>query len=225
MAKKPAKKTQTIRVRQHTMRVPVSKKNPTGKTIRRAHNRNIQFLTKEDLQKIFAGYNRSKIQFPTAGKLEAKNADLYDELIAIWCDYFNKLFPPTPPEAPLDPDVIKALISSESDFRLDPPNPKAIGIAQITPQTWKLIQDADGELKDHIFSGILKRDLKDPAVAIPVATRWLIQKRNLARSKLGRAPTPEEFILEYKGLLKSDSAYKDNALAKFRGEYDALKKR
>jgi soluble lytic murein transglycosylase-like protein len=162
-----------------------------------------------------------KITFPASKKLEHKNSDKYDELIAVWTDYFNKKFEANPP---LDPDVVKALIASESGFREDPPENKiAFGIAQITPETFKAIQDPKGEVKDFIFNDIRKKDLKDPNINIPMAVRWLHRKKRLAEGKLGRPATAEEIILEYKGLLKSKSDEKRRALKNFRENYDKLK--
>ncbi len=121
------------------------------------------------------------------------------------------------------PNVVKAMISSESDFKLDPPgNPKATGIAQITPETLKALQDPAGEVKDFIFKNIRKNDLKNPDIAIPMAIRWLSRKKRLAEGKLGRAANAEEIILEYKGLLKSNSKFKGKAIEKFRKEYGQL---
>lgn len=89
----------------------------------------------------------------------------------MWTDYFNKKFNSNPP---LDPDVVKALIASESGFRLDPKENKiAFGIAQITKPTFKILQAPDGETKDFIFKKIRQKDLKDPNIAIPLAVRWL----------------------------------------------------
>lgn len=92
--------------------------------------------------------------------------------------------------------------------RLNPKNPGAIGIAQITKETLQIIQDPDGEAKDFIFNKISQKDLKNPDVAIPISVRWLAYKKERAESKLGRPATHEEIILEYKGLLKSKSDYK-----------------
>lgn len=147
----------------------------------------------------------------------------YDEIIAVWTDYFNKKFEAA---LPLDPDVVKALIASESSFD---PNPKAnrkiaLGIAQITKPTLKIIQDPHGEAKDFIFKDIRQKDLKDPKISIPMAIRWLHRKRQTAASKLGKAPNHEELILEYKGLLKSKSDYKKAGLKKYREEYAELKR-
>ncbi len=84
------------------------------------------------------------------------------------------------------------------------------------------MQDPNGEVKDFIFRNIRKKDLKNPNIAIPLAIRWLSRKKRLAEGKLGRAATAEEIILEYKGLLKSKSEFKNNAVEKFREEYGKL---
>ena len=109
---------------------------------------------------------------------------------------------------------------------MDPPgNLKASGIAQITPETLKALQDPTGEVKDFIFKNIRKKYLKNPDVAIPMAIRWLSRKKRLAEGRLSRAVSAEEIILEYKGMLKSKSKLKDSALKKFRKEYDQLTKK
>jgi hypothetical protein len=118
------------------------------------------------------------------------------------------------------------LIVSESGFRLDPrENKVAFGIAKITRSTLKILQDPTGEAKDFIFDNVRQKDLKDPNIAIPMATRWLFRKRETAKSKLKRDPDAEELILEYKGLLQSKSLFKNKALEKFRKEYAKLKKK
>jgi hypothetical protein len=224
----PKKKIKRVtQVRTHPMRVPVSKKNPTGITLRRQHPRRVyEALSANEIKSIIKNYKTKNITFPTAERLKKyKNSDTFDQIIAIWCDYFNQKFPPVPPDAPLDPDVVKALLASESSFLTDPPgNSKATGIAQITAETLRVLQDPDGEAKEHLFKEISKRDLKDPAIAIALATRWLFRKRETARSKLKRWPSTEELILEYKGLLESKTPYKQRALTKFREDYGTLKK-
>ena len=225
--KKPKKRVTTVR--EHPRHVPSSPTNPQGITIVDRHLRRLKgtYLDPDEINSVFKNYDRNGLLYPTAGKLvmykDTKKADTYDEVIAVWTDYFNKKLNAEPP---LDPDVVKALIASESDFRLDPSENKiAFGIAQITKNTWKIIQDPKGETKDFIFSKIRQKDLKDPNIAIPISVRWLLYKSKRAEAKLGRAPTPEEIILEYKGLLKSKSGYKENALKKFRTAYGLLKKK
>ena len=221
MAKKGREKV--VIVREHPMHVPVSQKNPTGITIRDRHPRRLEgtYLDRAEIESVFKNHDRKGITFPAKKRLDHKNSDNYDELIAVWTDYFNKKFGANPP---LDPDVVKALIASESGFHEDPPrNKKAFGIAQITPETHKALQDPKGEVKDFIFNDIRKKDLKDPNIAIPMAVRWLHRKKRLAEGKLGREATAEEIILEYKGLLKSKTDHKDQALKNFKENYAKLK--
>lgn len=217
-------KKKIIIVKKHPRKVQVSKKNPTGMTIVDEHTRRIEgtYLDIKEIEKIVKNYDSNKIPFPTPGKLSKfPNADKYDNLLAIWTDYFNRKFPS---DACLDPDVVKALIGSESGFRLDPVNALAFGIAQITKETFKALKDSNGEAKEFIFTKFTQKDLKDPSVAIPMAIRWLFRKKRLAFGKLGREPNAEEIILEYKGLLKSKSIYKNKALKNFRELYELLKK-
>jgi len=223
MADKKLKKTTTVH--EHPMHVPVSRKNPTGITTRHQHKRRVYASTTADeLKEIFANYPKNKIPYPSAGRLtEFKNSDQFDDLIAVWCDYFNQKLPPTPPEAPLDPNIIKALIASESSFNIKAKNGNAYGIAQITNSTLKILQDPDGEAKDFLFRNIRQKDLYDPEIAIPLATRWLFRKKATATNRLGRSPTNEELILEYKGLLPSKTKFHDNALEKFKFVYAKLK--
>jgi hypothetical protein len=224
MAKKPRKKITTVR--EHAMHVPISEKNLTGMTIRSRHLRRLKgtYLDVAEIESLFKSYDRKSIIYPTRGKLkEYPNADKYDYVIAVWNDYFNKKFNTYPP---LDPDVVKALIASESSFNPDPKKNRkiALGITQITKPTLKILQEPTGESKEFIFKDIRQKDLKDPNIAIPIAIRWLHRKKETAASKLGREPNHEEIILDYKGLLRSNSEYKKSGLKKYSKEYAALKK-
>ncbi len=175
MQKKTRKKVTTVR--EHLRHTPISQKNPAGLTIVDQHPRHLPgtYLDADGITLLAKNYDRRHIVFPTAGKLKKyKNADKYDDLIAIWTDYFNKK---VGAEALLDPDVVKALIASESSFREDPPNPIAIGITQITKETLKILQDPKGEAKDFLFNKIRQKDLKNPIIAIPRAIRWLFLKK------------------------------------------------
>lgn len=221
---KKIRKKETI-VHEHSLHVPVSKKNPSGITMRDQHVRHLKgtYLDRDEIASIFENYDRKNIEYPAKGKLKLDNSDSYDDIIAVWTDYFNKKFNAMPP---LDPDVVKALIASESKFIEDPKgNPKATGIAQITSSTYTILQEPNGEAKDFVFKDIRKKDLKDPSIAIPMGIRWLFRKRRLAEGKLGRPPAHEELILEYKGLLKSTSDYKKSALKDYIQTYEILKKK
>ncbi|WP_374076666.1 transglycosylase SLT domain-containing protein [Bdellovibrio bacteriovorus] len=224
MAKASSRKVTTVH--EHSRRVPISKKNPTGVTVVDQHQRRVPgtYLTADEIAKIFKEYDCDGLVYPTSKKLdEYENADKYDEIIAVWTDYFNKKFAVNPP---LDPDTVKALIASESGFDPDPPgNKKALGITQITKETLKALQDPKGEAKEFTFEDFRQKDLKNPEVAIPMAIRWLLRKRDLAQGKLKRTPTNDEIILEYKGLLKSKTDWKKSALKSYQKHYDLLKKK
>lgn len=217
---KPTDKKVTI-VRTHPRKVPVSTKNPGGITIVDRHPRKIHgpALGADEIRKITASRKRSGIVYPAADDLDFQDGNKYDELIAIWVDFFNEIFGVTPQDAPLDPDLVKALIASESGFKKVPKNSKAIGITQITPATLKALLDPEGEAKEFVFTGIRQKDLKDPEIAIPMGVRWIFRKNRLAAGKLGRPPTTDEIILEYKGLLKIKNRYQERALENFRENY------
>lgn len=227
MAKKKSASTKTTKktttVRTHPRHVKSSSKNPDGITIVGKHLRRVPgtFLDEKEIYKIANGYSLKGIKKPSKDNLESADDNLYDNQIALWTNYFNKLFNIAPA---LDPNMIKALIGSESNFKVDARTPQAIGIAQVTKQTLKIVQDPNGEVKDFIFNNISQKDLENPDIAIPIAIRWLSHKKSMVEKKLGRPSTHEDIILEYKGLLKSDSTYKSNALKKYRKYYDMLTK-
>lgn len=223
MPKSMEKKTKTVAVREHVRRVPVSAKNPAGKTIVDKHLRHIdgQYLDQKLIDEIFSKYNKKNIAYPTKKKLVFPNADKFDDLIAVWVDYFNNKFGLNPK---IDPDMIKALMATESGFKPDAKNKNALGIMQITKSTLKIIQNLKGEVKEFVFKEINQNDLKNPSIAIPMAVRWLVQKQKLAAHKLKRAPTSDEIIMEYKGILKDKSEKAKEIMKDFRNYYDELKK-
>ncbi len=210
-------------VREHPRHVSVSEKNPSGITIVDRHPRRLPgtYLDADEIKSILKNYDRKNLRLPTPDSLGHKAGNNYDETIAVWVDYFNKKFSADPP---LDPDVVKALIASESGFDSDPSGNKvAIGIAQITKETLEVLQDPEGESQNFIFDKIRQKDLRNPDVAIPLAVRWLFRKKETAVKKLKREPTIEELILEYKGLLKSKTGFKTSAISNFRKNYGQLK--
>lgn len=213
-------------VREHPLTVPISEKNPSGKTIRDSHPRLLKgsYLDSDEIKAIYKNYVRKGIIYPAAKKLnEYPNSDMFDDLIAVWTDYFNIKFNA---QIPIDPDVVKALIASESSFVADPVGNRKIarGLTQITKSTFKIMQDPNGEVKDFIFTGIRQKGLADPNISIPMAVRWLHRKQMTVTSKLKRTPNHEDLILDYKGLLKSSSEYQKKAIAKYRKAYEKLKK-
>lgn len=118
------------------------------------------------------------------------------------------------PEEPLDPDLVKALIATESGFRLKPPTPdagvagKAHGLIQLTDQTINVLNNPHGELQNHLIK-ISIEDTSDPNLSIGAGIRWLFRKRDLASHRLKRQATWREGIAEYKAYLKDMVSGKD----------------
>ncbi len=109
--------------------------------------------------------------------------------------------------------------------RFHGPALSAEGIRSIAPETLRILLNPEGEAKDFTFKEVRQKDLKDPEIAIPMGIRWIFRKKRLAEGKLGRGATPEEIVLECKGLLKSKSDYQQQALKNFREHYAILKKK
>jgi len=150
---------------------------------------------------------------PAAGKLPeyVVGADKFDHFIRGWTKYWNDVFRP---DEPLDPDLIKALIASESSFELKPLSQnagaagQAHGLIQLTDQTIKALGDPKGELLNHLVK-ISTEDTSDPNLSIGAAVRWLFRKRELASLRLKRQATWREGIAEYKAYLKDMASGKD----------------
>lgn len=221
--KNPSEKTHPWRVcaigehwkRDHPLKVPISEKNPEGYTIRDGHchgnptkrkGRSIQdYLHPDEIHLITQIYAAKAFPRPAQGKLkEFPKADHYDDAIAVWVQYWNEVFKP---EEYLDPNLLKALIASESSFE---PIPKeqyagragqARGLIQITDQAIQVMNDLKSDLKNHHIQ-ITKENVSDPIISIAAGTRWLFEKRRLAAHRLKRNPTWEESVAEYKAYLK-----------------------
>lgn len=196
------------------------RKNPSGKD--RLDGDEIAYLsfltdfqTAEPLPKAYPG--KDKIQL----------ANNFDQLIAGWCRYWNDVLKP---DIPIDPSFVKALMESESSFNPNATakNKKSIGPArgliQITEQTWRILKDRKGELKDH-YIDIRKEELFDPSKNICASIRWLFRKREILQKRLARSPTWVETIAEYKGLgpdlkrKEKESLKVMNDFLKFYGKY------
>ncbi len=209
-------------VRTHPMQVPPSRKHHDGSiTTRHSHcARNPSGkdqLYPEEVQEIAERHFSRLENLPCSLPLKFKNGSKYDAFIAGWVQYWNEVMKPEPP---LDPNLVKALIASESGFRplllsKKSDSNSARGLMQITNGTRKILGNEKGELKDHYVTAT-KNDLNDPNVNICAGVRWLFRKRDLASIKLARIATWVEAGEEYKGdvtaLLKGNKkAQKDVA--------------
>lgn len=191
-------------VREHPRTVSVSKKNPDGQTIVDGHCRNNpsshEIFVAEEIHKIASEYFKNLKHKPAPDSLGFPNGNTYDDLIAGWTQFWNEIFKP---KEPLDPDLVKALIANESDFKSSAGNTsregKVTGLIQLTEKTRKILADQKGELKDFLVT-ISKDDIKDPNVNIFAGVRGLFHKQNLASHKLKRLATWMEAISEHKGI-------------------------
>lgn len=217
------RKSKTVVVRAHPRKVPVSKKNPTGQTIVDRHLRHIdgQYLDLSMIEETFEKYTKKGLTYPAKSKLKVPNEDKYDDYITVWVDYFNKKIGL---RNPLDPDMIKALIASESTFKPDAINKQATGLTQITIDTLKILQDLSGESKDFVFKDIRKKDLKNPNVSVALGVRWLAYKQKYAERILKRSVTSDEVIQVYKGILNDKSKTAERIMEDYRKFYEKLKK-
>lgn len=201
-------------VKEHLLHIPPSQKNPSGSiTTRHAHcatnphpyeNKNILSYDeiKEMTKKHFETLRTSKMKVLK----DFSHTNTFDKYTLGWRQYFNKVFHPA---EPLDPNLIKALIASESSF-----NPKidkvkngvyARGLMQIRKETFDYLKGEHSELRDHVFI-FTEEDLFDPSTNICAGIRWLFRKRELAKAALKREPTWEEVIMNFKGVLGRPNA-------------------
>ncbi len=152
--------------------------------------------------------------------------NLYDYLIAGWVQYWNEVLKP---DEPLDPNLVKGLIASESNFLpsvlADPTKSNsARGLMQVTNLTRKLLSGDHQDLKDHYIM-VTKSDLNDPNINICAGVRWLFEKRRLSSHDLKRPATWVEAVWAYKDISDASSpAKKKQMIAAFGEFYEELKK-
>jgi len=166
---------------------------------------------------------------PCAYDLDFPNGSEYDALIRGWTKYWNEIFQPS---NPLDPDLVKALIATESGFR---PNIKnragkkagwARGLMQVTDWTLQTLKDEEGEVRDHLVD-LDQKDMTDPSANITAGIRWLFRKKETASAKLKREATWEEAIADYKAYLNEMKKNKKapRPMQDLREYYERLKKK
>jgi hypothetical protein len=193
-------------VREHTVHVSPSKKHPSGKdAIWHEHCANNPSgkdeLSYAEIKYISKTYFSSLIGPPTADVLTQifADADKYDVEIRGWVQYWNDIFQL---DNPLDPNLVKALIATESSFILKPKEHKYVyGLMQITGRAHQYLGGANKELRDHFFS-VSTDELIDASCNIAAGVRWLFRKKQTASALLDREATWEETIEDYKAILE-----------------------
>jgi hypothetical protein len=205
---------------EHSRHNPASKMHPDGSissvSWHCAHNPSGKDqLYPDEIREIATQHFANLKTKPCPLDLAFPNGSKYDDLIAGWVQYWNEVLKPT---EPLNPNLVKALIASESGFEPTKLNKKknangARGLMQITNTSRKLLDDSK-ELKDHYLT-LTKKDLDDPSVNICAGVRWLFRKREIASVvRLKRQATWVEAAKEYKGdlegVLNKDPASEDD---------------
>lgn len=168
-------------------------KHPSGKDI--LNFSEIQFITKTYFNNLKHLPNKAKGSLLAYGA----KANAFDHIIGGWVQYWNEVLEPA---EPLDPDLIKALIATESSFVINPEKyrGKVHGLTQIRNDTWQYLQGHENEIKDHQIK-VEKTQLLDPSVNICCSVRWLFRKRILAKNFFKRDVTWIEAVIAYKSYL------------------------
>lgn len=216
-------------VREHVVHVPPSKKHPGGEDAVWHEYCAKNPSGKDELSYLELKYISKKYFvevgiLPAAGVLlkEFPNADEYDVEIGGWTQYWNDIFQL---DDPLDPNVVKALIATESSFRLRPKEHKYVyGLAQITGKTHQYLSGARKELRDY-FVCVSTTELLDASCNICAAIRWLFRKRETASALLQRKATWEETVEDYKAILAlriQNKPYNPKPMEDFRKYYQLL---
>lgn len=197
----------------HSLHVPISKKNPDGVTARVGHCRlnpsKKDQLYPDEIQAMADRHFGRLRKLPTPNRLGRTNGNDYDRIIAGWVKYWNEVLTPVDP---LDANLVKALISTETDFKkskkaLAGKGNWARGLMQVTDETIKVLKDEKGEIREFLVN-LDENKAFDPNLNICAGIRWLFHKKKLLEGKLKRSATWEEAAMEYKsytaGLLKGD---------------------
>jgi Transglycosylase SLT domain len=143
----------------------------------------------EEIQAISEREFRKLQGSPNPDDLGSKNGNLYDHLIRGWTKYWNEVLKPNPR---LDPNLVKALIMTESSFResietkVKNKSNRAYGLMQVIGMSFKIMQDERGEIKDH-YINLTSNDYKNPSANIAAGIRWLIHKYELHKKNHPKA--------------------------------------
>lgn len=175
----------------------------------RKSNSKKDLLNLDEINEIAKRFQYEKLKMPKSYdfKVPRKLGSKYDVLIAGWVKYWSDIFGN---KTNITVDFVKILIMTESSFepkakaKIHNTSFQAIGLMQITDYTFKLIQENQKELRDHIFK-IKRDDLYYPNVNICVGVRWLFRKREIAKYYLKMEPSPLELAEEYKGIRNDES--------------------
>jgi predicted nucleotidyltransferase len=196
-------------VKTHLRTVPPSLTNPMGGLTEvdahcRVNQGKKESLTAEEIREIFNRFGKSsKSAMPLFTDDDKLNWNKYDDKIVFWTNFWNEIYNP---KIKLDAKIVKALIGSESSFKLKPiPQDagaagQAMGLIQLTDQALEILNTEKSEINN--FNIQLKRDdLMDPDVSISAGIRWLFHKKKLADVIMKHDASWNDAIINYKGYL------------------------
>lgn len=148
----------------------------------------------------FKGLESDPEVMPAPDSLDFPNGNKYDLLVAGWTKFWNEVLDP---DELLSPDLVKALIATESSFKT-PKDHKSTdgttrGLIQVTEGTRKVLQNLKGELKNHHLD-LTMDETREPVTNIAAGIRWLHHKKYLLEKRIKRKVTWEEAAFEYKGI-------------------------
>lgn len=216
---------------EHKLHIPPSAKNPNGSIVTRmghchGNPSKKDHFYPDEIREISAQHFSKLKTKPCNSDLGIKGTgNKYDVLIAGWVQYWNEVLNPN---EPLDVNLVKALIASESSFDAKVlANKKnknsARGLTQITNETRKILSDPDGEIKDHFVTATLE-DLNDPTVNICAGVRWLFHKKYLFEKRAKKQVSWPEAIYDYKGASKVPPARAAEIMRRYLEFLEKLKK-
>lgn len=215
-------------VKEHPRKVSKSEKNPDGVTIVDGHCRKNssrhEIFVADELHAIAKKYFENLKELPSADNLGNSKGNDFDNLIGGWTQFWNDTFNP---KVRLDPNLVKALVASESSFIVNVDAESSIGTArgliQVTEQTRKILADQKGELKDFLIT-LSKKEFYNPILNLAAGIRWLFHKQYLASHRLKREASWMEAIAEYKGILKQLGKHEeaDKIMKRVEKEYTRL---
>lgn len=188
----------------HFVKGRKKKDGTLGKSFCRENPSRKDQMYSEEIKFIKNKYFSKVKNLPTKDNLGFKyRGNRYDLIIAGWTKYWNDVLNPS---IPLDPNLVKALIATESSFVREATifagkkAGYARGLMQVTDWTLEILRDEKGELRDHLLN-LYQKDMIDPNFSICAGIRWLFRKKQIAKAKLKREATWMEAAADYKSYL------------------------
>ena len=172
----------------------------------RSNSSQLDHLYTDEIHEIAARYFSKLKGLPNVTIKEfGTNGNQYDSLIRGWTCYLNEVLSPA---EPLDPDIIKALIATESGFRPAEWNHRrgssaAYGLMQVLGNTVRLLKSSD-ELRDHLVN-LDEDDMLDPNLSICAGIRWLFRKKQILEARAGKKVSWRDAIAAYKGVKPNET--------------------